>query len=55
VTVTAAVGAIAGFVTILAWLGVLRRSRQVREALAVRSDGTPDIATDVPESPDPAS
>jgi len=55
VAVTAAVGAVAGFLTILAWLGVLRRSRQVREALAIRSDGTPDIVSDAPESPDPAS
>jgi hypothetical protein len=57
VAVTAAVGALAAFLTILAWLGVLRRSRQVREVLAVRSDGTPDIvaAADAAESPDPTS
>lgn len=56
VAVTAAVGALAACLTILAWLGVLRRSRHVREVLAVRSDGTPDIvaATDGAESPDPA-
>src|SRR5262249_41994876 len=41
--VTAAFGALAAFLAILAWLGVLRRSRQVREVLAVRSHGTPDI------------
>src|SRR6185436_6996829 len=57
VAVTAAVGALAAFLTILAWLGVLRRSRQVREVLAVRSDGTPDIvaAADAADSPDPTS
>ena len=56
VAVTAAVGALAGFLTILTWLGVLRRSHQVREALAVQSDGTPDIVSDsdAPESPEPA-
>lgn len=53
--VTAAAGAIACFVAILLWLRVLRRSRHVREVLAVQSDGTPDIVTaPVPEeSPDP--
>jgi hypothetical protein len=57
VAVTVAVGALVGFLTILAWLGVLRRSRQVREVLAVQSDGTPDIVTgpDAAETPDPAS
>ncbi|HZM26700.1 MAG TPA: hypothetical protein VFB89_05055 [Gemmatimonadales bacterium] len=55
VAVTAAIGAVAGFLTILAWLGVLRRSRQVREALAVQSDGTPDIVSDAPETSDPAA
>jgi multisubunit Na+/H+ antiporter MnhE subunit len=43
--VTGAIGAIAGFLTILVWLRVLRRSRHVREVLAVQSDGTPDIVT----------
>jgi len=55
VVLTAAVGAVAGFLTILLWLRVLRRSRHVREVLAVQSDGTPDIVTapNAAESPNP--
>ena len=45
--VTVVVGAIAGFASIVAWLRVLRRSRHVREVLAVASDGTPDIVSGV--------
>jgi hypothetical protein len=41
--VTAAVGAATCFLAIVLWLRVLRRSRHVREVLAVQSDGTPDI------------
>jgi hypothetical protein len=41
--VTAVTGAIVGFVGIVLWLRLLRRSPQIREALAVQSDGTPDI------------
>lgn len=53
--VTAAAGALAGFLAILLWLRVLRRSRHVREVLAVQSDGTPDIVTapNPAESPNP--
>jgi uncharacterized membrane protein YfcA len=43
--VTGAIGAVGGFLTILVWLRILRRSRHVREVLAVQSDGTPDIVT----------
>jgi predicted membrane-bound spermidine synthase len=55
VILTAAIGAIAGFLSILVWLRVLRRSRHVREVLAVQSDGTPDIVTapNPAESPNP--
>ena len=55
VVLTAAVGAMAGFLAILLWLRVLRRSRHVREVLAVQSDGTPDIVTapNPAESPNP--
>jgi multisubunit Na+/H+ antiporter MnhE subunit len=43
--VTGAIGGIACFLTILVWLRILRRSKHVREVLAVQSDGTPDIVT----------
>jgi predicted membrane-bound spermidine synthase len=53
--VSAAMGAVAAFVAIVIWLRVLRRSRHVREVLAVQSDGTPDIVTapNPEESPNP--
>src|SRR5689334_4485074 len=35
-------GGLAAFLTVIAWLRYLRRSPQVREALAVTEDGTPD-------------
>ncbi|HEU4648616.1 MAG TPA: hypothetical protein VFS33_06115 [Gemmatimonadales bacterium] len=41
--VTVFIGAAAGVAVILLWLRLLRRSPQVRDALAVQSDGTPDI------------
>ncbi len=55
VVLTAAAGAVAGFLAIVLWLRVLRRSRHVREVLAVQSDGTPDIVTTAnpAESPNP--
>jgi hypothetical protein len=40
--VTALLGALAGFATLIGWLEYLRRSPEVREALAVTEDGTPD-------------
>jgi hypothetical protein len=55
VILTAAVGAVAGSLSIVIWLRILRRSRHVREVLAVQSDGTPDIviASDPLGSPNP--
>jgi hypothetical protein len=40
--VTALCGAVAGFAALIAWLGYLRQSPEVRQALAVMEDGTPD-------------
>ena len=40
--VTALFGALTGFAALIGWLGYLRRSPEVREALAVTEDGTPD-------------
>lgn len=40
--VTAATGGVAGFVAIVLWLRLLRRSPEIREALHVQPDGTPD-------------
>jgi hypothetical protein len=40
--VTALCGALTGFAGLIAWLGYLRRSPEVREVLAVTEDGTPD-------------
>ena len=34
---------IAGFAGLLLWLRLLRKSPEIREALAVAADGTPDI------------
>ena len=42
--VSAVCGAAAGFVTLVLWLRLLRRSPGIREALAVTEDGTPDTA-----------
>jgi uncharacterized membrane protein YeaQ/YmgE (transglycosylase-associated protein family) len=41
VLVTAVVGGVVSFVAIHFWLRLLRRSRQVRQALAVSPEGTP--------------
>jgi hypothetical protein len=51
--VTAVCGGIAGFTALIGWLHYLRRSPEVREALAVTEDGTPDTTefTPVPEVP----
>ena len=38
-------GAVAGLVTLVLWLRLLRRSRAIRDALAVTEDGTPDTAS----------
>jgi hypothetical protein len=40
--VTAICGAVTGFAGLVLWLEYLRRSPEVREALAVTEDGTPD-------------
>jgi hypothetical protein len=55
IVLTGTAGAVAGFLAIVAWLRLLRRSRHVREVLAVQSDGTPDIVTapDAVGSPNP--
>lgn len=56
--VTVIIGAAAGVAVILLWLRLLRRSPQIRDALAVQSDGTPDIVAaaepDEPPAPTPA-
>ncbi len=55
--VTALCGAIGGFAVLILWLRYLRRSPEVREALAVTEDGTPDtteILMDVPASQEEA-
>jgi hypothetical protein len=41
--VTVLIGAAAGVAVIVLWLRLLRRSPQIRGALAVQSDGTPEI------------
>jgi hypothetical protein len=48
--VTALCGALTGFAALIGWLEYLRRSPEVREALAVTEDGTPDT-TEILESP----
>ena len=54
--VTALCGALTGFSVLIAWLGYLRRSPEVREVLAVTEDGTPDtidlLATEPTEPSD---
>ena len=42
IAVTAICGAVTGFAGLVLWLEYLRRSPEVREALAVTEDGTPD-------------
>jgi hypothetical protein len=55
IAVTAICGAVTGFAGLVLWLEYLRRSPEVREALAVTEDGTPDtievlIPDDEPKS-----
>ena len=47
-------GGVAGFATIILWLRLLRRSPEIREALAVLPDGTPDTSA-FPPALDPES
>lgn len=53
--VTAACGAAAGFTVLLLWLRLLRRSPEVREALAVSTEGVPDTVEALIEEVDGAS
>lgn len=39
---SAGLGALAGFVTLILWLRLLRRSPELQEALAVTPEGIPD-------------
>ena len=48
--VTALVGGVSGFAAIILWLRLLRTSPEMRQALAVTADGTPDTAAFVPPS-----
>ena len=41
---SAGLGALAGFVTLILWLRLLRRSPELQEALAVTPEGVPDTA-----------
>lgn len=41
IALTAAAGLLAGGLTILLWLRLLRRSPSIQQALQVRADGTP--------------
>ena len=41
---SAGLGALAGFVTLILWLRLLRRSPELQEALAVTPEGIPDTA-----------
>ena len=41
---SAALGAVAGFVTLILWLRLLRRSPDLQEALAITPEGIPDTA-----------
>ncbi|HEX6668201.1 MAG TPA: hypothetical protein VF061_01505 [Gemmatimonadales bacterium] len=49
---TALFGALTGFAALIAWLGYLRRSPEVREVLAVTEDGTPDTTEILIPPPD---
>lgn len=40
--ITALCGALTGFAALILWLRYLRQTPEVREALAVNEDGTPD-------------
>ena len=41
---SAGIGALAGFVTLILWLRLLRSSPELQEALAVTPEGVPDTA-----------
>lgn len=41
---SAILGAVAGFVTLILWLRLLRRSPELQQALAVTPEGIPDTA-----------
>ena len=43
-------GALAGFVTLILWLRLLRRSPELQEALAVTPEGVPDTAVILDEA-----
>ena len=49
---TALFGALTWFAALIAWLGYLRRSPEVREVLAVTEDGTPDTTEILIPPPD---
>jgi hypothetical protein len=49
--VTAALGGIAGFSGLMAWLRLLRTSPEIREVLAVDAEGTPDLVTPLMDEP----
>lgn len=49
---TALFGALTGFAALIGWLEYLRRSPEVREALAVTEDGTPDTTEILIPPPD---
>ena len=51
--VTALCGALTGFAGLIAWLGFLRRSPEVRGVLAVTEDGTPDTTEILIPEPSP--
>lgn len=54
---SAGLGAVAGFVTLILWLRLLRRSPELQEALAVTAEGVPDTAAlmdEVDDVPDEA-
>jgi hypothetical protein len=53
--VTALCGAVSGFAVLILWLRYLRRSPEVREALAVTEDGTPDTTEFVDLEPPAAA
>ena len=44
---SAVLGAVAGFVTLIVWLRLLRRSPELQEALAVTPEGVPDTAAKI--------
>ena len=47
---SAGLGALAGFVTLILWLRLLRRSPELQEALAATAEGVPDTAVILDEA-----